>query len=156
MLILNGWAKVLGQHAPNGKKISIIDQGAVIMMAQLYLFGPKSLRSLSLNKWWDSVYRQWARVLDFVVYLDASENILIKRINERNKFHIIKGQERFETLEFLSNYRIGYEHVISELKERNDGLKVFRLDTSRKSPDELLDSLRAEFTLIDDKCEALN
>jgi len=138
MAILKGWDHVLGRGVSNHGTVIVLDQGPVFLLAQLHCFGPESLRSQSAEKWWNGTYKQWADILDIVVWLDTSDSILMERIRTRGKGHLVKGRSEAEVFEFLARYRVAYEQVISVLKANASGPKVLRFDTAQEPLDEIV------------------
>lgn len=149
MAILKGWPHVLGQEVSNEGTVVVLEHGPVFILANLLYFGPESLKGRSAEKWWRSMYTHWASILDMVVWLDASETILLERIRARNKWHRVKEKSEPEVFKFLSRYRAAYEQVISELTADGGGPKVLRFDTSQQSLDEIVNRILAEFGMKD-------
>ena len=58
---------------------------------------------------------EWAQTLDVVIYLDASDDVLIERIRTRRQAHPVKDLPAEEVGRFLSAYRRAYERVIDDL-----------------------------------------
>jgi shikimate kinase len=135
MAMLKGWDDVMARGLSSDGTVIVLDQGPVFLLAQLHWFGPESLRSQSAKEWWDRTYKQWADILDVVVWLDASDPILVERIRTRDKWHLVKEQPEPDVIEFLARYRAAYEQVISVLTGNGSGPKVLRLDTAREPLD---------------------
>ena len=155
MAILNGWPRLLRQEMEKHDKVVVLDQGPVIMMVQLHMLGPESLRSRIADKWWKSVYRQWATSLDIVVYLDASDTHLLHRIRTRGDCHAMKDKPVLKVFDFLAHYRMAYEQVLSFLTAKTTGPMVLRFDTARESVDSIVTRLLSEFGLTDGRDEVV-
>ena len=80
-----------------------------------------------------------------IVWLDAPDTDLLKRIRNRDKEHVVKNESIETTFEFLAGYRKAYEQTISSLSANHNDLKVLRFDTSQKSPQEIANQLLFEF-----------
>jgi deoxyadenosine/deoxycytidine kinase len=143
--ILYGWPGVLQKELKKNDRTIILDQGPVYLLTETSEFGPEYLRrQRAENLWWD-LYSRWADMLDMIVWLDAADTDLLKRIRSRDKGHVVKNESVETTFEFLDSYRKAYEWTISNLSANHLGLKVLRFDTSRKSPEEIASQLLFEF-----------
>jgi shikimate kinase len=147
MAILKGWHQVLRQNRSRKDAVVLLDQGPVFLLARLYAPGPESLKIQGTEKWWDGAINRWSSTLDAVVWLDASDTILVERIRTRNKWHLVKEKPEQEVFEFLAHYRTSYEYVISMLASNNGCLKILRYDTARESLDEIVNRILAVFGL---------
>ena len=145
--ILNGWPGVLHKESRNNAVI-ILDQGPVYLLTETREFGPEYLRRQETESLWQDLYSRWAGSLDMIVWLDAADIDLAKRIRSREKEHVIKNGSIETTFEFLVCYRNAYKRTISSLSANHPGLRILRFDTSQKSPEEIADRLLLEFGLI--------
>ena len=141
MATLNGWQHELVQQAASPNAIVLLDQGPVFLLTELYVFGPKSLRGRSAMKWWQTAFQDWANTLDLIIWLDAADRILIERIQARYKWHVMKGKQEDEIIQFLGEYRQAYEDVISMLLLNSAHLEILRLDTSLETIEVLEEKL---------------
>ena len=142
--VLNGWPEILQKELKNNQAI-ILDQGPVYLFAEISKFGPEFLKRQEAEKIWRDLYSRWADTLDMIVWLDAPDADLLKRIRNRDKEHVVKNESVETTLEFLAGFRKAYEQIISNLSANHKNLKVLRFDTSQKSPQEITDQLLFEF-----------
>lgn len=152
MATLNGWHHLLRRRIASDDKVIVIDQGLVFMLSQLHMFGPKSLKNHNVKNWLEGVYKQLAGTLNIVVYLDTSDTLLLRRIRNRDKWHIMKEKSKQEVLEFLANWRSAYDHVVSMLMTNLNSPRILRFDTDRDSLDEIINRLVAEFGFKDGLC----
>jgi thymidylate kinase len=144
--ILNGWSDVLQKELKNNKTI-ILDQGPVYLLAEISQFSPEFLNRQEAEKMWRDLYSRWVDTLDTIVWLDAPDADLLKRIRSRDKEHVVKNESAETTFEFLSGFRKAYERIISNFSTSHKGLKILRFDTSQSSPQEIADQLLSEFGL---------
>lgn len=142
--ILKGWPDVLQKELKNNNKVIILDQGPVYLLAETSELGPEYLRRLNAEKIWLNLYSRWADTLDMIVWLDAPDADLLKRIRNRDKEHIVKNESTETTFEFLADYRRAYEKTIFSLAANRNDLKILRFDTSQKSPQEIANQLLFE------------
>jgi deoxyadenosine/deoxycytidine kinase len=136
LTILNGWSSILRKESKNNQTI-ILDQGPVYLLTETKQFGPEYLREPQAKKLWQNLYSRWANTLDMIVWLDAPDTDLLKRIRGRDKGHVVKNETDQTTIEFLARYRNAYEQTIYNLEINHLGLKILRFDTSQTSPEEI-------------------
>jgi shikimate kinase len=148
--ILYGWPVVLRRELQNNKTI-ILDQGPVYLLTEVLEFGPEYLREKIMGKLMQTFYSQWADTLGMIVWLDADDADLLKRIRNRDKEHVVKNESEETALRFLDRYRKAYEQIIFNLEINHMGLKILRFDTSRNTPQEIADQLLFQFNLITPK-----
>ncbi len=132
MIYVSGWHSVLMQQSVGHNKVIVNDQGAIFKMAMLHEFGPPRLRSQRFDKWWNQAFAQWACVLDVVIWLNAPDEILIERIQTRNKEHKLQDSSSQAACSFLAKYRCSLSSVISKLSAKNR-LRILNFDTHCQS-----------------------
>ena len=142
--ILNGWPDILQRDLKKNKTI-ILDQGPVYLLTEIKELGPEYLRASQAKKLWQTLYSRWAETLDMIIWLDAADIDLMKRIRSRGKEHIVKNESNETTFNFLARYREAYERTIYNLEINHMDLKILRFDTSQESPQEIADQLLFEF-----------
>ena len=140
LVYLKGWSKVLMQEARAGDAVILLDHGPVFKLATLHEFGPEKLMANGSEKWWDKIFSQWASSLDIVIWLDAPDSILEKRINSRDQRHLVKGKTETEVVHFLARYRASYEETLAKLKS-DGGPLLLQFDTSQTSIDQIADEI---------------
>ena len=138
---LEGWTRVL-KRMPSNNKIVLLDQGPVFRMATLHEFGPALFKGEESKTWWHHLYKQWASTLDILIFLDTSDAILMERINTRTKKHGIKGKSELEIQKYLTQYRMSYKNVLSELSLCN-GPTILEFDTSKIPIEQIVDEVLA-------------
>jgi hypothetical protein len=145
--ILNGWPEVLQKELEYNKTI-ILDQGPVYLLAEIREFGPAFLKRQEAEKMWRDLYSRWADRLDMIVWLDAQDIDLLKRIRSREKEHAVRNVSDENTFEFLDAYRKAYEQIILHLLAKHPDLKTLRFDTSQQSLEEIAYRLLIEFGVM--------
>ena len=146
LAILNGWPAVLRKESRNSRFIWL-DQGPVYLLTETRTFGPEYLRRSEAGKLWRRLYSQWADLLDAIIWLDAADVELLKRIRGRCKEHAVKNESAQTTFEYLASYRHAYEQTLSGLLANHPRLRVLRFDTGQKSPEDIAGRLVLEFGL---------
>jgi shikimate kinase len=139
---LTGWPRVLRQEATNNRTAILLDHGPVFKLATLNAFGPDRLRSQAFEKWWHTMFVQWASVLDLVIWLDAPDTVLAERINRRRQRHAVKGKSEREASRFLAHYRASYEQILAKLTAYG-GPRLLQFDTSQVSIEQIVDEVLA-------------
>jgi deoxyadenosine/deoxycytidine kinase len=140
MAYLKGWPRILRQQVARRNIIVLLDQGPIFKLATLYAFGPERLRSQAFKKWWNDMFEEWAVLLDMVVWLDAPNPVLEKRINYRDQRHAVKGRPEPEAREFLEQYRTSYEQMLARLTA-DGGPILFQFDTSQTSIEQIAENV---------------
>lgn len=140
MVYLNGWHRVLKRQGSNNDAIIVVDQGPIFKLATLYEFGPDKLKDQRFNEWWDQLFKQWASTVGLVIWLDGSDDILIERICSRDSWHMAKELSTHEVRNFLSEYRMAYDYVMSRLISIED-IPIIRIDTSYQSSEDIVDQV---------------
>jgi shikimate kinase len=146
IVYLEGWVQYIHQHRGEAEAV-LLDQGPVFKLATLHGFGPEMLKSPRWKGWWTRMYRQWAEALGLVIWLDAPEAVLAKRIQNRAKRHEVKGKPEAEICEYLARYRSSFEHVLAQLS-RAHVLTGLQFDTSKTPIDAIADEILAAVAVI--------
>lgn len=119
---LNALGRLVGREAARRHRFLLLDEGTVFALAKLDAFGRAGGRPRGLVE-------RWAGVLDAVVWLDAPDEVLARRIRGRAKPHRMKARTDEEIKAFLARYRESYERVVAELGA-GGRLKVIRVSTA--------------------------
>ena len=146
MSILNGWSDLLRRESNDDKKVIILDQGPVYLLAEMRLFGPEYLRQNTAQPFWQSLYESWGATLDMVVCLDATNDVLLNRLRNRRQEHTVKNQPPMVVFEFLDSYRTEYEFLLSRLTAKKAGLKVLQFDTEQQRPQDIVNQFISELS----------
>jgi adenylate kinase family enzyme len=147
---LKGWPHLLRNESYRGQFV-LLDQGPVYRLATLLGFGPQMPQKEADQKWWGDLYEAWACTLDMIVWLDASDDVLVKRINTRRKEHVIKGKSDPDAQQFLTRYRMAYLNVLSRLESYN-GPTVLPFDTGTLPVEQIADDILNACRLKLDGC----
>ena len=145
MAILHGWYKILRKKTTNSNKILVLDEGPISIMAYLNVWGPQSLFNSNMQGWWEYIFSQWMQSIDMVVMMDAPEEIIRWRINNRPQDHHLKGESAYVMDDWLKKYRILYDQIVNRLASNNHGIRVIRIDSGINSVDEIINKVLHEF-----------
>lgn len=140
MLFLNGWHSRMASQRPD-KDIMIMDQGPVFMLSELILIRGKQMTNIFSGKRWKKILEKWRHVLGAVIWLDASDDVLAGRINEREKDHNIAGASSFRVHSWLDRNRMALDQAIAIFRADCALPPAMRFDTGRQSLSEIMDIL---------------
>ena len=150
MAILKGWPSRLQRTLKADKDIIVIDQGPIYLISELQQTGPAYFKGLVAEKMWETLYLPWTSVLDAIVWLDARDNVLLKRIQARDSYHVMKNKPDDQILQFLSDFRSTYGNVINRMIGDSNNIKVIRFDTEQKKTTEIASDLMKILNLQED------
>ncbi len=140
MLYVKTWHRVLTQPLATDGTITILDHGPIFMLGMVQEFGPKFVRSQHFARWLDAAIEAWSAALDVVLWLDAPDSTLIRRIDLRERQHIVKGKPLREACVFLERCRLSFAQTLSQIAVRGR-LTVLRFDTSKVSANDIVEQL---------------
>jgi len=133
MVYLEAWLRGNPEPGP-----ALFDHGPFFRLATLRLFGP--VESPGFERWWEAMRAAWSERLTLVVWLDAPNDVLLRRIRSRDRAHACKDMGDDEAAEWLDDYRNAFESAL-ELLTGTRTADVVRYDTSALSADEIAVSL---------------
>jgi shikimate kinase len=146
IVYLKGWPRRLRKECFGSAEVVLLNHGPVFKLATLHAFGPATLRQPRFDRWWSGIFEQWENTLDMVVWLNAPEEMLLERINCRQKGHAIKGKPGLEARCFLARYQTSYEQVLARLTARG-GPMIHPVDTSEAPIARTVNDLLAAFQM---------
>lgn len=133
---LSGWLQVLGHRTASYDTVTVLDHGPIFRLALLREFGPEMTKSRLYDEWWNRMLALWANTLSLVIWLDASDSVLLKRIHNRNQAHRVKGKSEHEVYEFLARYRSTYRDIIGKLTGHH-GPALLGFDTEKQTLEQI-------------------
>jgi hypothetical protein len=128
---LNALLRAVRQESAKGYDALLLDEGTVFALAKLLALGHGGALTGQSDQLMQGLFDRLAQMLDAIIWLDAPDEVLVQRIRERAKPHIMKYESDAEIQDHLAFYRSSFERVVSELSKRN-GLKVFRFNTDQE------------------------
>ena len=137
---LGAWRRPVLEHH-GSETMLLLDHGPVFRLAKLSAFGPPMVGSRTFDRWWTGLARDWGRLLDVVVYLDAPDDVLLRRIEARPRAHRVRGAHQDEATEFLARYRTSYRRALDAVAA--GGSHVVEVDTSAHRPRQLAELVLA-------------
>jgi thymidylate kinase len=115
MIRLGALRRVVEDEATR-HRIIILDEGPVFALSWLDMFFARNGDRVPAS-WRRRVVAEWATLLDVVVFIDASDLTLAKRIRTREKPHMMKDLPDDEIFGFSAGFRRAFERAIGELSE---------------------------------------
>ena len=118
----------------------MLDEGVVFAISKLRADLGADVQPREMKRWEEKVIDRWSSILDAIVWLDASDDLLIHRVRTREKPHRMKNKPDEVIRDFLKRYRKAYEGVIEALARRNN-VKVLRFDSEETSSEMMADEI---------------
>ena len=138
--LLEGWRRPVGAAARAGRTV-LMDQGPVFRLAVLSEMGPPLTRSRAFDRRLDGWSAAWGRLLDLIILLTASDEVLLRRIRTRPQDHAVKQWADEPALERVRRYEAAIGSVVEGMAAQY-GVEVLRLDSSTTSPSALADAVQ--------------
>ena len=142
---LRAWRAAVGREQ-DADGLLLLDHGPVFRLASLRANGPAMAGSKPFDTLWTGLARDWGRLLDVVVWLDAPDGVLLRRIDARSRAHRIRGADEDRAAGFLARYRAAYRTTLDVVT--SGGARLVELDTASGSPDELAAAVRAALSTM--------
>jgi thymidylate kinase len=134
MIRLQAARPILRRKMLSRGSMLIFDQGPVYTMMRLQEAVTNIERTSLYRRWWDGKLHVWADTLDLLIMLDGPDEVLMKRIRGRAKFHVLKEEFEGRAHQILMKERTLYGAVVAKLLTRS-GMRVMHFDTSQRSID---------------------
>jgi thymidylate kinase len=143
MIRLTASHKILEREVAKGGVNILLDQGPIYTLSVLAGFGSEQTKNKDFVKWSEEILQQWTKTLDLIIWVDAPDEVLLERIQTREKTHLVKDRSNQEAIEFLKQFRTVYKQTIEKLAA-NGKAKVIFYDTSKCSVDSIVKATLAE------------
>ena len=109
---LETWSRALERPASIHAHVAVFDHGPLYRLARLREFGPALTQSDSFARWWRGSSAHWLGVLDIVVVLEASDEALLQRVDERGHWFLSGDHPLEEKEAFLARYRRAFSEIL--------------------------------------------
>jgi hypothetical protein len=146
---LESSARILDRHRSRDTVI-VFDQGPIYTLARLSGVTARTQADGPLAHWRQAKIRQWTRLLDLIVVLDAPDPVLLHRIGSRGKTHALKQMPVQTALAALARDRAAYTDVVGALRT-DHGPRLLRFDSSRSQLPEMVTAI---LTALDTQARA--
>lgn len=138
MIRLKASHQILRRRTIKESLIAVLDQGPVYTLTVLSGFGSASTQTPLFTGWWEETLKEGAATLDLVIWLDAPDEVLLGRIQTREKPHRIKDKSGPVAVDFLAQYRAAYKRVLDKMAAEG-GTRVLYYDTHQWSLEQIVD-----------------
>ena len=115
----------------------VLDEGPVFTLAMLRALGP----SPDFEPFWQAARDRWSRELHTIVWFDAVDAVLARRIALRAKEHQVKTRSESAIREFVARHREIYQAIIPALTR--SGVRLVSVDSGTTTPEAIVDELDA-------------
>lgn len=124
------------RHLEGGTGSLLFDQGPLYALVRLKAKGIGVTATPVFDEWWSEMLTKWLDRISLVVWLDAPDEILMKRINQRDQAHLLKNAPPRESKGFLERYRALFDEIaaVSEARGRP---AIHRIDTGSVTAEEV-------------------
>jgi energy-coupling factor transporter ATP-binding protein EcfA2 len=134
--------KALKDAPPPSAPITLFDEGPVFALAWLRGFGHESMRSDAADDWWRTTLQEWSQTIAAVVVLDASDDLLARRIRTRSNWHEVKGLSDREIATWMARFRVALNWVLAGLAATGR-VVIVRITIDREHPDRIAEHVLA-------------
>lgn len=114
-------------------RVIILDEGPVFALSWLDMFFARNGDQVPAA-WRRRVIEDWAKLLDVVVFIDATDITLANRIRTRDKPHMVKDLSDAEIFGFSAGFRRAFERAIAELAHAEGGHVVVDTLSTETAP----------------------
>ncbi len=121
----SSWA-IARRSMRGGADAVVFDQGPLFLLKQV---SETARRSRAIAAWRAQRLARWGRTLDLVVLLDAPNDVLVRRIRDRAKEHVLRDIPEDVAVRSLDADRRSFDALLADLC-RGGPVRVERLDTS--------------------------
>lgn len=142
MVYITQWRRFLGSRPEYADRVVLLDQGPIYALIRLKAKGLAAASTGQFRRWWSEMLSHWAEEIAVIVYLDAPDDILLSRINERPQSHVVKGDSTDGGAEFVRRYRSLFEEVLSHIEQTQDA-EIWRFETSRTPVEQIVGEIRS-------------
>lgn len=136
---LDAWYRASQRQTFPDALATVIDHGPVYRLARLREFGPSIVRSEPFQRWWRASLDGWLNALDIVVWLDAPDVILLRRVEERGHWFLSEDRPNADKREFLARYRRAFTETFGMGTGHEP--RVIRLRSDQYSLTEMADEV---------------
>lgn len=135
---------VLARETRADHRSVLLDEGPVFSLARLGVFQRAHHGGGRLEREWHRAFASCLQCLDGVVWLDAANSVLTRRIRDRSKSHRVKGGTDAKVAGFLGRYREVYREIL-EATRGSGRLRVIEIDTGSQTIDQAVSTILKAF-----------
>ena len=129
-----------------GAETVVVEDGPALILSWLRAAADRSNPRRGAPSWWSDAVRRWAKTVDIVVFLDAPDSVVTRRVLARAQDNPFKSRPESELTETLTRSRDAYRRILAELPAAGPPVLSFRTDrhSIAKITDELFVTLERE------------
>ena len=109
---LETWSQALERPTTTYGTVAVFDHGPLYKLAKLREFGPALIDSEPFDRWWHGSLVRWLEALDIVVMLEAPDEVLLQRVDQRGHWFLGENHPQEEKVEFLTRYRRAFAEIL--------------------------------------------
>jgi deoxyadenosine/deoxycytidine kinase len=109
---LETWSQALERPTTIHGSVAVFDHGPLYKLAKLREFGPALTASEPFDRWWRGSLVRWLEALDIVVMLEAPDEVLLQRVDQRGHWFLDGDHPQEEKAEFLRRYRRAFAEIL--------------------------------------------
>lgn len=136
MAYVTAWSKFLARRPEYSSGIVLLDQGPVYSLVRLEAKALGVTTSDVFRRWWREMLAVWATELSLIVWLDAADDLLRSRINQRPQSHVIKDDTVDTGRQFITHYRSVFQQALDDI-EQSGTAEVLRFQTDDTPADRI-------------------
>jgi deoxyadenosine/deoxycytidine kinase len=137
---LDTWLSFVRSKTRTEQNIFVLDPGSVHWLTYFQAFGPQITKHPRYQSWWKDKFEQWSSALAAIIWLDAPEELCLKRVLSRSEWHEIKDENVDDALGEVRCYRDHYEQLIPQMAS-NHSLKLFHFHTDQISTEQIVEQI---------------
>lgn len=141
LVYVTRWGPVLRRRRRTDK-VLLLDQGPLYAIVRLMAEAKPFTEHGSFASWKREVLDRWSTELSDVIWLDAPDDVLWSRINERDQDHRQKGAQAEAGRRFIARYRRAFESIVPIVQEKG-AVRTLRFDTSTATVERIVEVVRA-------------
>jgi hypothetical protein len=139
LVYVSEWHRFLDRKPEYDHGCTLLDQGPIYALVRLRAES-KGTSVPAFERWWNQMIELWAHQLSAIIWLDAADQVIWDRINERGQGHRTRGAPLDVGRRFLTTYRRLFEVVLDRVS-RLGGPEILRFDTSEMGSDQIAEHL---------------
>jgi len=149
LFYLSAWPAALLRQ-PHHNAIQLMDLGPIFRLVYLQEFGSDLTESQRFDSWYQHQIAEWRNLIDLIVLLDASDEVLQQRIDDREKDHVAKAQSLHQNTNFFQRYRTAYQRTITDIcqGETQQAPQLLHYQTNEFTVDEIVTDLSQTLTTL--------
>ena len=140
MVYVTEWHRFLNRKPEYDHGCTLLDQGPIYALVRLKAESKGAAANPAFEEWWNQMLDLWAGQLSAIVWLDAPDQVIWDRINERMQRHKTKGEPPDVGRRFITKYRQLFDEVLDHINTPG-GPEILRFDTSEMGSEQTAEQL---------------